>query len=230
MVGDRDLSVTAHRAIEAALSALPGVAFEWLHTASLQASAIAQNHDAVWCVPASPYANEDAALAAIEVARTRGIPFLGTCGGFQHAIVEFARNVLGWRDAAHAETAGDEGRRLVIRRLSCSLVEVEQPVLLNAASRLRQIHNGAETVNAGYRCNYGLDPSITGALATAGLRAAATDTLGEPRAVELDGHPFFIATLWQPERAALAGQPVPLAAALAQAAIEYRTGRAENNV
>jgi CTP synthase (UTP-ammonia lyase) len=45
-------------------------------------------------------------------ARTTGQPFLGTCGGFQYAVVEYARNVAGWRGAGHAEDAGVEGIEL----------------------------------------------------------------------------------------------------------------------
>ena len=42
---------------------------------------------------------------------------------------------------------------------------------------------------------------------------AADDATGEVRAVELDGHPFFVAALFQPERAALRGEPAPLVGA-----------------
>jgi len=42
------------------------------------------------------------------------------------------------------------------------------------------------------------------------LRESARDDTGDLRAVELDDHPFFVATLFQPERAALRGQPAPL--------------------
>lgn len=63
----------------------------------------------------------EGALIAIRYARENSIPFLGTCGGFQHAILEYARNVLGWSDAAHAET--DTTGRMVIAPLTCSLVE-----------------------------------------------------------------------------------------------------------
>jgi CTP synthase (UTP-ammonia lyase) len=44
------------------------------------------------------------ALLAIRYAGENDVPFIGTCGGFQHAVIEYARNVLGWADAAHAET------------------------------------------------------------------------------------------------------------------------------
>jgi len=75
----------------------------------------------LWIAPASPYKSMEGALAAIRLARKRGIPLLGTCGGFQHIILEYARNVLGIADAQHEESEPD-GSRLLIARLSCSLV------------------------------------------------------------------------------------------------------------
>ena len=59
----------------------------------------------MWCVPGSPYHSAEGALAAIRFAREKRRVFLGTCGGFQHALIEFARNVLGVSQAEHAETA-----------------------------------------------------------------------------------------------------------------------------
>ena len=79
----------------------PGLSWEWVHTASIDGDAGArlQGFSGIWLVPASPYANERGALASITHARSRGVPFLGTCGGFQHALLEFARGVLGLRQA-----------------------------------------------------------------------------------------------------------------------------------
>ena len=48
----------------------------------------------MWTVPASPYENTAGALDAIRFARETRRPFLGTCGGFQHALIEFARRRL----------------------------------------------------------------------------------------------------------------------------------------
>ena len=64
----------------------------------------------------------DGALRAIRFARETPRPFLGTCGGFQHALIEYARSVLGWADADHAESAPGAGRA-VVSPLSCALVE-----------------------------------------------------------------------------------------------------------
>src|SRR5215467_725373 len=117
LVGDRDERITAHRAIDTALPLLSraiDVAIEgrWLGTEMVTAAAL-QGVDGVWCVPGSPYRSIDGALCAIEHARTRGVPFLGTCGGFQHAVIEYARDVLGWADAEHAETAPDASRPVI---------------------------------------------------------------------------------------------------------------------
>jgi CTP synthase (UTP-ammonia lyase) len=170
----------------------------------------------VWCVPASPYASADGALAAIRFARESGRPFLGTCGGFQHALLEYARNVLGHARAEHAETAPDAAMPL-ISRLSCSLVEQHGTVTFAEGSRLRAVY-GAEQAEEGYRCNYGLNPEYEPIFRDGALRVAARDAAGEVRAVELTGHPFFIATLFQPERAALRGAEHPLVTAFVAAA------------
>ncbi len=69
-------------------------------------------YDAIWVVPGSPYRHPEGAFTAIRCARESSIPFLGTCGGFQHAVIEYARNVLGWQDAGHAET-DSEGRMVI---------------------------------------------------------------------------------------------------------------------
>jgi CTP synthase (UTP-ammonia lyase) len=46
----------------------------------------------------------EGALAGIRSAREQKVPFVGTCGGVQHVVLEFARNVLGFRDAVHTES------------------------------------------------------------------------------------------------------------------------------
>ena len=77
--------------------------------------------------------------------------------------------------------------------------------------RLLAIYDSDEAVE-GYRCNYHLNP-LRGRFAIGPLRVAARDPAGDVRAVELDGHPFFIATLYQPERSGLEARRHPLIAA-----------------
>lgn len=79
-----------------------------------------REYDAFWCAPGSPYRSLTGALDAIRFAREERVPFIGTCGGFQHAVIEYARNVLGFADARHAEYDPYASSDLFISALSCS--------------------------------------------------------------------------------------------------------------
>jgi CTP synthase (UTP-ammonia lyase) len=221
LVGDFDASVTAHRAIPLALRfAAEALAqplnFDWLATDAMPDADGLARFDALWCVPASPYRSMDGALSAIRFAREQRVPFLGTCGGFQHAVIEYARDVLGWADAEHAEMA-PHAERAVISALACSLVEVSDDVLLQPGSRIAAAY-GRDRASEGYRCRYGLNPVFAEQLTQGPLRATAHDSQGEVRGIELDAHPFFVATLFQPERASMRGEAPPLVRSLIQAA------------
>lgn len=220
LVGDYNASVLAHKAIPLAIDDAAAVLnldvdYDWLHTTEVKSGEDLVGYDAVWVVPASPYQNEDGALVAIRYARENSIPFLGTCGGFQHAIVEYARNVMGWSDAAHAETA--QQGRMVIAPLACSLVEKTDTIELRPNTLIAKAYGKTEIVE-GYHCNYGVSDAFARALADQPLKVTGWDEEGAIRAVELVTHPFFVATLFQHERASLVGKPAPLVQALLFAA------------
>lgn len=184
------------------------VEVHWLPTSALHAGEDLSGYEGLWCVPGSPYCSMDGALTGIRHAREHGVPFLGSCGGFQHALVEYACNVLHWNAAEHAETA--PGADLaVVTRLACALVEVVGDVTLVPGTRIAGAY-GKPTIREAYHCSYGLNPELQDRLLGGALAAAAHDANGEVRAVELEGHPFFVATLFQHERHALAGRPTPL--------------------
>jgi CTP synthase (UTP-ammonia lyase) len=213
LVGERSDSVPAHLAIPQALENAAetlgiAVAYEWVPTDRIRSASRVASFDGLWCVPASPYRSTEGALIAIRSAREGRIPFLGTCGGFQHAIIEYARNVLGWQDAAHAEM-DSTSTVAVISLLSCPLVNVGGSVQLLAGTRIATAY-GTDEATEVYFCRYGVNPDFRASLTAGPLREAARDDTGDLRAVELDDHPFFVATLFQPERAALLGQPAPL--------------------
>jgi CTP synthase (UTP-ammonia lyase) len=228
LIGDLDPSVTAHRAIPLSIAAagrdtgLDAVS-EWVATDTIDPNDSGprlNGFDAVWCVPRSPYASMDGAIAAIRYARTQAVPFLGTCAGFQHALIEFARHVLGIVDANHAESA--TGGTYVVTALSCSLVEETGSVRFLPGSRIADAY-GLDEAAEEYRCNYGLNPEYRSKLEAGGLRVTCVDVAEEVRAIELPSHPFYVATLFQPERAALHGSIPPLVTALLHAAVQSRT-------
>jgi CTP synthase (UTP-ammonia lyase) len=219
LIGDHDAGITAHRAIPEALR-LAGdergiaVGCEWLATDEITGHRRLSQFDGLWCVPGSPYRSLEGALRAIRFARESPRPFLGTCGGLQHAVIEYARHVLGWSDAEHAEIA-PEAARPVISLLECALVEATETIRLLPDTRIRGAY-GREEILEGYRCRYGLNPEFLGGLTSGNLRIAARSQSGEVRALELTGHPFFVTTLFQPERAALKGELPPLVRAFVE--------------
>lgn len=220
LVGDRNESIVAHRAIPAALRLAAetldvDVAFEWVATDTIHDTSALRRFDGLWCVPGSPYRSMEGALLAIEYARSQPVPFLGTCGGFQHAVVEYARNVMGWADAEHAESSA-EGGRAVIAQLACALVEVGGDVHFAPNTRVTNAY-GAAHAHEGYHCSYGINPRFADALVAGPMKVSARDDAGDIRAIELDGHLFFVATLFQPERAALKNIAPPLVIAFIRA-------------
>lgn len=220
LVGDYNHDVVAHQAIPLAIDDAAAVLeitadYDWLATSEIKSRDDLVGYDAIWVVPASPYKNPEGAFIAIQYARENAIPFLGTCGGFQHAIIEYARNVMGVGDAAHQET--DSAGRMVIVPLSCSLVEQEAEVELRPNTLIARAY-GREKISEGYHCIYGNSPDFAAELEKSDMRVTAWDEDGEIRAVELSNHPFFVATLFQHERNALAGRPVPLVQAMLKAA------------
>ena len=220
LVGDYNPDVIAHQAIPLSIDDAAAVLdltadYDWIATTELTSPEDLVGYDAIWLVPASPYKNVDGAFIAARFARENSIPFLGTCGGFQHAMIEYARNVLGWSDAAHAET--DTDGRMVIAPLTCSLVEKTDTIELRANTIIAKAY-GREEIEEGYHCNYGVSPEFTKELESGYMHVTGWDEQGEIRAVELVTHPFFVATLFQHERGALAGRPVPLVQAMLHAA------------
>jgi CTP synthase (UTP-ammonia lyase) len=222
LVGDYSELHTAHRAIPKALELARGrsgaeVRWEWVDTRRIgDAARDLSGFSAVWLVPASPYENTQGAIDAVRWAREGGRPFLGTCGGFQHALLEFARNVAGIADADHAETNPD-GPALVVTKLGCSLVEKTGTVHFAEGSLLRSAY-GSAGATEGYRCNYGFNTAYRRAFEAAGLRFTAWDDAGDIRGAELPSHPFFAGVLYQPERAALTDEVPPLVLAFVKAA------------
>ncbi|MEU2435814.1 hypothetical protein ACFY9A_12520 [Streptomyces rubradiris] len=227
LVGDHSPHVASHTRVPLLLDALAArdrlvLDAYWISSEDAGGGDAVRGFDAVWVLPGSPYRSEAGVLAAIRTAREEGIPFLGTCGGFQHALLEFARNVCGLTGAAHAETDPDAAEPL-IEPLACSLVGHSAAVTIAPGSLAASVIGATRTVER-YFCAYGparrLDP-----LGAHGLRFSGHDEEGRVRVAELPGHPFFLASLFQPELAGDGSDPHPMVRALARAAVEHAASR-----
>jgi CTP synthase (UTP-ammonia lyase) len=194
IVGELDERKQTHRATNAELTAA-GADCTWVPTGAIGDPARSLGgFNGVVIAPGSPYASLDGALAAIRHARERGMPLVAMCGGFQHVVLELVRNVLGLEDAGHAELSPDV-EQLAVTPLTCSLAGQRRVVRIVPGSRAADIY-GVERAVEPYFCSYGLNPALEPRLEVAGTRISGRDEDGNARIVELDSHPFFLATLY----------------------------------
>jgi CTP synthase (UTP-ammonia lyase) len=218
IVGERIAGFPPHAATDAAIAhsaAALGVQVDarWIATDE-ELPAV----DAIWCAPGSPYRSLDGALAALRHGREQGVPTLGTCGGCQHMLLEFARDVLGIADAQHAEY-DPYASRLFVTPLTCEVAGRTMHVTLDPASRL---YGGETDVQEQYYCNFGLNPEYRAQLDAAGFRIMGVDADGDARVFELDEHPFYVATLFVPQMRSEAARPHPVVTEFVAAAATVR--------
>jgi CTP synthase (UTP-ammonia lyase) len=188
--------------------------------------------DGAWAVPGSPYRSAKGILRGIEFARRRDLPFLGTCAGFQYALIEFTRNILGLTDADTAENNSDS-KNVVITPVACplpgrppgapkmygaDLVHTVRGTLMHDLCR-------SDAVQGEFFCNYETNPEYVARWEAAGLRVAARGPRGEMRAFDLPGHRFFLATLFQPQVSSRGEQPHPIVLGYLRACAESRASK-----
>ncbi|MBA3277640.1 MAG: CTP synthase [Geodermatophilaceae bacterium] len=213
VIGDFDRGFAPHVATNAAIehsAAALGLDVEvgWRATEPLDKDlGDVTEADALWCAPGSACRSLTGAVAALRFGRENGVPTLGTCGGCQHIIIEFARNVLGFSDAQHAEY-DPYASRLFISSLACSLAGRTMAVNLTSGSRVAEMYAGARTEEQ-YYCNFGLNDDYRTPLENAGLLVTGVDDDGEARVLELSEHRFYVATLFVPQNRSTADEPHP---------------------
>ena len=216
---------------------------EWLPTPSLTDPAAEkklESFDGLWASPGSPYKSFDGMLKGIEFARRRDWPFLGTCGGFQYALIEFARNVLGIADADSAEN-NSASKNVVIYPVACAvtgrlgdapkLSGMVTEIRLSPGSYLQSFYGkDKEIVTEEYFCNFEVNPEYEWATMEAGFPVVARGAQGEIRAIESPTHRFFVATLFQPQQSSTQKNPHPVILAFVQAAADWERKKLDDSV
>lgn len=215
IIGDYDPKKISHKATQDALchcgdSLSIKTEIVWLPTKDLevQKEFDLSTFDGFWCSPGSPYLSYTGALQGIQYAREKNHPFIGTCGGFQHGVMEYACNVLGLTKVNHAEYNPDASE-FFIAPLSCSLVGETKNIYLKEGSIIHEIY-GTEVITERYNCSFGLNPIYQELFEKSGLKASGKDENGEVRVFELSGARFYIATLFQPQLSSTPENPHPL--------------------
>lgn len=182
----------------------------WIPTETVTGRFLADHtFEGFWFTPGSPYKNDDGVYEAIRWARENDFPALGTCGGFQYMIVEYAKNVLGFAHAGHEESE-PEVEQLIISKLSCSLKGQQEEVhITDLDSWLYKILKTTR-ITGHFNCSYGANPVYQKSLNQYPMVFTAFSPSGEVRALELKAHRFFKGTLFQPPLDCTPEKPNPL--------------------
>lgn len=176
-------------------------------------------------------------IVCVHYARTRKIPYLGICFGFQCAVIEYARHVLGLEDANSTELDADCAHPVVdilpeqkqIEGLGGSMRLGGQDVVIRPGTLAQRLYRAGE-VRLRFRHRYEVDPRYVPQLEEAGLifsgRAPHYEIM---QILELpqDVHPFFIATQAHPELQSRPLRPEPMFVGLVEAALACASRRAE---
>ncbi|HTW77463.1 MAG TPA: CTP synthase [Thermoplasmata archaeon] len=165
-------------------------------------------------------------IRAIEIARTRGIPYLGICYGFQMAAVEFARNVLHLAQASSTEIDGATPDPVVclleqqkgLSDLGGTMRLGAQRVVLTPESLVAGIYGRTEIWER-HRHRYEINPAYFDRFRDAGLAISGMSVDGRVEVFELAGHPFFLGVQYHPEFLSRPEAPHPLFLGLVRAAI-----------
>lgn len=186
------------------------IGIEWIDTlkAEKEGDKLFGNYSGFWSAPGSPFKSLNGALKAIEYARVKDKPHLGTCAGFQHTIIEFARNVLKIENAQHEEY-DNESSILFINKLACSLAGKRMKVNLLEDSIAFNCFKSEDTTED-YYCNFGINPEFKDKLMHEDLIISGIDQDGEIRIIELKKNRFFISTLFVPQTNSTENLPHPI--------------------
>lgn len=169
-------------------------------------------------------------IQAITYARTHNIPFLGLCLGMQLSIVEYARNVLGCKDAHSIELNPATTHPVIalmpdqngVEDIGGTLRLGSYPCVLDKTSNAYRVY-GEETIYERHRHRYEVNNDYRAALIEHGMKLSGLSPDGRiVEMCELPSHPFFIATQAHPEFKSRPNRPHPLFKGFIAAAIGCR--------
>jgi CTP synthase (UTP-ammonia lyase) len=192
--------------------------YEWIETLTVEKyrDEILKGFTGIWSAPGSPFKSLDGALHAITFARLKDVPHLGTCAGFQHAVIELARSILGIKDAQHEEY-DTMSSNLFVSRMACSLAGKTMDVFLKKDTLAHKLY-GIDRAEENYYCNFGINPTFKSSLIHPQILISGVDQDEEIRIMELPSKRFFIITLFVPQTRSTIEVPHPLIKGFVEAA------------
>ena len=172
-------------------------------------------------------------ILAAQYARINGIPFLGICLGMQIALVEFARNVVGWKDANSSELDPETFHPVIdlmpeqagVTQLGGTMRLGAYPCVLKRGSLAHSLY-GSDKISERHRHRYEVNNEMREQLAAAGLTFSGISPDGRiVEMIEWNAHPYYIGTQGHPEFKSRPNRAHPLFAGLVMAAVNRRVKR-----
>ena len=169
-------------------------------------------------------------VETIKVARENNIPFLGICLGMQMAVVEFARNVLGLKDANSAEFSNTTKNPVIhimeeqksVKTKGGTMRLGSYPCMIKEDSIAKNVYNNTR-IDERHRHRFEFNNSYKEKLEKAGLVCSGVSPDGNlVEIVELNNHPYFIAAQFHPELKSRPNRPAPLFVGLIKSAKERK--------
>ena len=192
------------------------------------------NMSAIMVAPGFGNRGIEGKLVAVRYARENNVPFFGICLGMQCAVIEFARNVLGWNDANSSEMAQtkhavidlmEEQKKVTAKGGTMRLGGY--PCHLAAGSRSAEAY-GSENVVERHRHRYEFNSEFLADFEVAGMKAVGTNPdTGLVEVVEIPSHRWFVGTQYHPEYHSTAANPHPLFVRFVKEALAYRDEQAK---
>ena len=210
------------------------VTIKSIHSEHISESGIAKEMsglDGILVAPGFGERGIEGKITAVKYARENKIPFLGICLGMQMAVIEYARNVLGFKDANSIEMDDNTPNPVI------SLME-EQKTVTNKGGTMRlgawacelkdntlvkQVYNGDSEISERHRHRFEFNNSYLEKLEAAGLIASGINKKTNlVEIVEIPSHPWFIGVQYHPEYKSTVANPHPLFVGFVKAALEYK--------
>ncbi len=206
------------------------VKLEWIHSESLTEDNVKEKLNSLKGILVAPgFGNRgiEGKIAAIKYARENNIPFLGICLGMQCAVIEYARNVLGLKDA-HSREMNPATSSPVI-----DLIEAQKNIshmggtmrlgayacTLEEGSLAYSIY-GKANITERHRHRYEFNNEYTKDFKNAGLVLSGINPdAGLVEIIEIPTHPFFIGVQFHPEYKSTVENPHPLFVGFVKAAL-----------
>ena len=168
-------------------------------------------------------------IKAVRYARERGVPFFGICLGMQMAVVEFARDVLGLKDAMTTEVEANTPDPVIDLMADQKTTTIKGGTMRLGAYQC-EIDEGSlayriyrkPLISERHRHRYELNNDYVTRLNEAGMRTSGRNPeTGLVEIVEIPEHPFFIGVQFHPEYKSTPENPQPIFVAFVKAALEY---------